>query len=426
MTDEQAGVGTVAVVGLGYIGLPTAAILASKDVKVVGVDVNERTVAAVNRGDVPFVEPELATYVAGAVAHGHLRASCVPEPADAFIIAVPTPFTARRTADLSHVEAAARSIAPHLNGGELVILESTAPPRTTARMAEWILDERPDLSVDGSGGRPVIHVAHCPERVMPGNVMVELMTNDRVVGGLTPRASVRASDLYRIFCRGTIVQTDAVTAEMTKLAENTFRDVNIAFANELAAICEVVGVDARELIALANHHPRVDILQPGPGVGGHCVAVDPWFLIDAAPEAAQLAQRARRINAARPAAVARQLLERVEGTSSPRVVVLGLAFKPNVDDVRESPAVEVVHRIAEHRPDAHVSVVDPHVHDLPPALAALENVELREVSSATAVADLHVLLVNHDALGPAVRVLGRRPTFVDVCGGTPPRRRGHA
>jgi len=290
------GISSVVVVGLGYIGLPTAAILASNDVKVVGVDVNPRTVDAVNRGDVPFVEPDLATYVAGAVKQGTLRASGAPEPADAFIVAVPTPFKDDHKPDLSYIESAVRALAPLLYGGELVVLESTSPPGATEQMARWIIEERPDLSLDGADGRPQIHVAHCPERVLPGRVMIELVTNDRIVGGLTPEAAERARELYGIFCQGEILLTDAVTAEMAKLVENSYRDVNIAFANELSLISDKLGIDVWELIRLANHHPRVNILQPGPGVGGHCIAVDPWFIVDADPEQARLIRTAREVN----------------------------------------------------------------------------------------------------------------------------------
>ena len=235
------GINTVEVIGLGYIGLPTAAILASKDVNVVGVDVNSATVEAVNRGDVPFVEPDLAMYVAGAVQQGTLRATDTPEPADAFIIAVPTPFRGDHEPDLSYIEAAAKAVAPQLRGGELLILESTSPPGATRKMAEWVLEVRPDLGLDGVDGRPQIHVAHCPERVLPGRVMIELVTNDRIVGGLTPEAAEMAKELYTIFCQGEILLTDSTTAEMAKLVENSFRDVNIAFANELSLIADLVG-----------------------------------------------------------------------------------------------------------------------------------------------------------------------------------------
>ena len=257
---------TVAVIGLGYIGLPTAAILASNGVRVIGVDVSDRHVDAVNRGQVPFVEPDLATHVAGAVSTGLLRAQRETPKASTYIVAVPTPFKEGHEADLSYIDAATDAIIPQLSGGELVILESTSPPGATEHLAQRVLDARPDLSLDGSDGRPIVEFAHCPERVLPGRVMIELVTNDRIIGGLTRSAAERARDLYGIFCDAELHLTDATTAEMAKLTENSFRDVNIAFANELSMIAERLGIDVFELIELANKHPRVNILQPGPGV----------------------------------------------------------------------------------------------------------------------------------------------------------------
>lgn len=393
----QMEIGTVGVIGLGYIGLPTAAILASKNVKVVGVDINRDTVEAVNRGDVPFVEPDLATYVAGAVKHGTLRATTIPEPADAFIIAVPTPFKDDHEPDLSYIRAAADAIAPQLSGGELVVLESTSPPGATQQMADWILASRPDLSLDGSGGRPEIHVAHCPERVLPGRVMIELVTNDRVVGGLTPEAAERAKELYAAFCQGEILLTDAKTAEMTKLVENTYRDVNIAFANELSLIADKLDVDVWELIRLANHHPRVNILQPGPGVGGHCIAVDPWFIVDAAPEEATIIRTAREVNELKPRWVVEKIRDAVGDRANVTIAALGLAFKPDIDDLRESPARRIVADLADHCPTASIRVVEPHVAQLPPELANRRNVELSTLERALAEADVVVILVGHTA-----------------------------
>jgi len=388
-------ISTVGVVGLGYIGLPTAAILASKDVKVTGVDVNPLTVEAINRGDVPFVEPDLATYVGGAVQHGTLRATETPEPADAFIIAVPTPFQEGYEPDLSYIRAAAEAVAPQLSGGELLILESTSPPGATQKMADWILAARPDLSLDGSEGRPVIHVAHCPERVLPGRVMIELVTNDRIVGGLTPDAAQYAKDLYAVFCQGEILLTDAVTAEMAKLVENSFRDVNIAFANELSLISDKLGIDVWELIRLANHHPRVNILQPGPGVGGHCIAVDPWFIVNADPEQARLIRTAREVNDSKPQWVIEQVEKAVAGIEAPKIAALGLAFKADIDDLRESPARRIVADLADRLPDADVVVVEPHIDTLPPELANRRNVSLAEFPVAFDEADTTVVLVDH-------------------------------
>ncbi|GAA1731213.1 UDP-N-acetyl-D-mannosamine dehydrogenase [Isoptericola hypogeus] len=388
---------TVGVVGLGYIGLPTAAILASQDVKVIGVDVNPATVEAINRGDVPFVEPDLATYVAGAVQHGTLRATDVPEPADAFIVAVPTPFAGDHVPDLSYIEAAARSLAPVLRGGELVILESTSPPGATQRMADWILEARPDLSLDGADGRPQIHVAHCPERVLPGRVMIELVTNDRIVGGLTPQAAEIAKGLYAVFCQGEILLTDAVTAETVKLVENSFRDVNIAFANELSLVADRLDVDVWELIRLANHHPRVNILQPGPGVGGHCIAVDPWFIVDAAPEQARLIRTAREVNDAKPQWVVDEIVTAAREVGAATVALFGLAFKPNIDDLRESPARTIAATVADRLPEARVLVTEPHIDALPPELANRRNVELVAIDDAVRRGDVLAHLVAHGA-----------------------------
>ena len=394
---------SVGVIGLGYIGLPTAAILASNGVTVVGVDVSENTVDAVNRGDVPFVEPDLAAYVRGAVSPGKLRATTSPEPADAFIIAVPTPLTGANEPDLSFIQAAAAALAPVLKGDELVILESTVPPGATRKLADWILSARPDLSLDGADGKPAIHIAHCPERVLPGRVMIELVTNDRIVGGLTPEAAARAKRLYEIFCQGSILLTDAVTAEMAKLVENSFRDVNIAFANELSLVADELGIDVWELIELANHHPRVNILQPGPGVGGHCIAVDPWFIVDAIPEQSRLIRTAREVNDGKPDWVVGKVRDAVAGRTDATIAALGLAFKPDVDDLRESPARKVVGNLADEFPEASILVVEPHVRELPKELANRRNVELVPLSAA-AKADIVVLLVDHSAFKKADRV----------------------
>lgn len=415
------GISNVSVIGLGYIGLPTAAILAANGVSVTGVDVSPATVTAVNRGRVPFVEPDLAGYVAEAVSAGKLRAVPAPEPADAYIVAVPTPFMDDHKPDLSYIRSAAEALAPTLRGGELVILESTSPPGTTQRMADWILAQRPDLSLDGSDGRPRIYVAHCPERVLPGKIMVELVTNDRIVGGITPEAAQRSRDLYQVFCQGEILLTDAATAEAAKLVENSFRDVNIAFANELSLVADRLGIDVWELIRLANHHPRVNILQPGPGVGGHCIAVDPWFLVDAAPQEARLIRTAREVNDAKPRWVLDKVLDAVAGVEAPVVAAYGLAFKPNIDDLRESPAAEIVRELATTSPEMTVLAVEPHIDELPAALADLPNVRLVDAEEALARADAHALLVDHTVF----RALTERLTtkrLVDTRGMTVGRR----
>lgn len=386
---------TIAVIGLGYIGVPTAAVLANHGADVVGVDVNAATVDAINRGEVPFVEPDLESAVDSAVAQGRLRAELSTPVADVFIVAVPTPFRDDHRADLTYVEAAGDGIAPQLQGGELVILESTSPPGATHHLAERVLAARPDLSLDGSDGRPTVYFAHCPERVLPGRVMVELISNDRIVGGLNEGAASRARQVYAMFCRGEIMLTDAITAELSKLVENSYRDVNIAFANELSIISERLGVDVWELIELANHHPRVNILQPGPGVGGHCIAVDPWFIVSSAPEESRLIRTAREVNDSKPGVVVSQVVSEVEHLSEPRVAALGLSFKPDIDDLRESPACEIVARLAEALPSANISVVEPHIEHLPPGLAQRGNVALAPFEEAVRDADIVVLLVDH-------------------------------
>ncbi|MDY6055652.1 UDP-N-acetyl-D-mannosamine dehydrogenase [Micrococcus sp.] len=387
---------TVAVIGLGYIGLPTAAILAENGVRVHGVDVSTRTVDAVNAGTVPFVEPDLADFVQRNVEAGRLSASLETPAADAYIVAVPTPFKGDHAPDLSYIEAAARALAPQLTGDELVILESTSPPGATEHMADVIRQARPDLA------EASLDFVHCPERVLPGRVMVELVTNDRIVGGSTPEAAQRAKQLYQTFCEGEILLTDCRTAEMAKLVENSFRDVNIAFANELSLICAEQGIDVWELIELANHHPRVNILQPGPGVGGHCIAVDPWFIVDAAPQTARIIRAAREINDAKPQWVIDQAKAAAfdvqqETGRAPVVAALGLAFKPNIDDLRESPALNIAVDLADQFSGSTVLVAEPHVEELPAKLQGKENVRMVSAEEAVAEADVILLLVDHDA-----------------------------
>jgi len=390
------------VIGLGYIGLPTAAVFASKGKKVVGVDINARAVETINRGAIHIVEPDLDEVVHAAVTRGDLRATTQPEPADAFLIAVPTPFKDEYQPDLRFVKAAAESIAPVLKKGDLVILESTSPVGSTEQMAEWLAAARPDLRFPQHGETPDIFVAYCPERVLPGKVMVELINNDRVIGGMTPACSARASALYRLFLKGECVETNARTAEMCKLTENSFRDVNIAFANELSLICAEQGINVWELIALANRHPRVNILQPGPGVGGHCIAVDPWFIVAQNPELARLIRTAREVNDAKPqwvldqvkTALADCLTQTGKRASEVTIACFGLAFKPDIDDLRESPAVGVTQKIAEWH-SGKTWVVEPHIEQLADSLAV--NAELVSCEQALAQADILVMLVDHRA-----------------------------
>ena len=388
----------ICVVGLGYIGLPTAAVFASRQIEVVGVDVNPRAVETINRGEIHIVEPELDIIVRAVVSDGWLSATTRPAPAQAYLIAVPTPFRGEgHEPDLSYIEAAAASIAPVLEAGALVVLESTSPVGATEQLARWLAEARPDLSFPQDAGEASdIRVAHCPERVLPGRVMHELIVNDRIIGGMTPACASLAADLYQVFVQGECVLTDARTAEMAKLTENSFRDLNIAFANELSMICDRIGIDVWELIRLANRHPRVSILQPGPGVGGHCIAVDPWFIVASAPEEARIIRTAREVNNAKPDWVLARIESMVgsrSGEDLPVVACFGLAFKADIDDLRESPALEIVERL--HRSGiCEVVVVDPFVQALP---KGLEGARLCEAQAAFEAADAAVLLVDHAA-----------------------------
>ncbi|HAI04803.1 UDP-N-acetyl-D-mannosaminuronic acid dehydrogenase [Pantoea sp. AN62] len=407
---------TISVIGLGYIGLPTAAVFASKGKKVVGVDINARAVETINRGAIHIVEPDLDQVVHAAVTRGDLRATTQPEAADAFLIAVPTPFQAEHQPDLRFVQAAAESIAPVLKPGDLVILESTSPVGTTEQMADWLAAARPDLRFPQHGETPDIYIAYCPERVLPGKVMVELINNDRVIGGMTPACSARASELYRLFLKGECVETNARTAEMCKLTENSFRDVNIAFANELSLICADQGINVWELIALANRHPRVNILQPGPGVGGHCIAVDPWFIVAQNPELARLIRTAREVNDAKPqwvldqvkTAVADSLTQTGKRATELTIACFGLAFKPDIDDLRESPAMGVARLIADWH-SGSTWVVEPHIDQIPAALR--DKATLVSSEQALAQADILVMLVDHRAFR-AVDAAGVRQQWV--------------
>lgn len=400
----------VCVIGLGYIGLPTAVVLADNGVRVHGVDVNSATVEAVANGLVPFVEPDLGEYVERVVGTGALSVSTTPVPAATYIVAVPTPFLDDHTADLSYIVAATRAAAAHLEGSELLILESTSPPGATLHMAETVLRVRPDLA--GAD----LKFAHCPERVLPGSVMSELVRNDRIVGGLTQEAAEAARSLYRVFCEGEILLTDAKTAEMAKLVENSFRDVNIAFANELSLICDDLGLDVWELIELANHHPRVSILNPGPGVGGHCIAVDPWFIVSAAPERARLIRTAREVNDGKPRWVAEKIELATAGLESPVVAMLGLSFKPNIDDLRESPALAIVRDYAVENPGAQVLAVEPYIKSCPLVLSNLNNVRLVTVDAALEAADVVVVLVDHDEFRTVAKPATKSAAVIDTRG----------
>ncbi len=389
---------TVSVIGLGYIGLPTAAMFASRKVNVIGVDVNPHAVDTINEGKIHIVEPDLDMLVSAAVTAGYLKATTTPEPADAFLIAVPTPFKGNNEPDLTYIEAATKAIAPVLKKGDLIVLESTSPVGATEQMAHWITETRPDLSVPvNENDRGDLLIAHCPERVLPGHVVKELVENDRVIGGINKESSDKAIELYKMFVMGECIVTNARTAEMAKLTENASRDVSIAFANELSMICDELGIDVWELISLANRHPRVNILQPGPGVGGHCIAVDPWFIVSKSPEQAKLIRQAREINDSKPGWVMSQVEEQVKRylldhpvkkREDVTVACFGLAFKPDIDDLRESPALQITKNLTSIL-GCKVIAVEPNVE------AIREDFELASLDTAFTKADVYVLLVDH-------------------------------
>jgi len=399
---------TISVIGLGYIGLPTAAMFASKQRYVIGVDVNKHATDTINAGKIHIVEPELDLMVKEAVERGFLKATCSPQSADAFLVAVPTPFLPVDSEgltpqpDLTYIQSAAISIAKVLKKGDLVILESTSPVGTTEKMAKWMAEVRPDLSFPQTHGEASdIRVAYCPERVLPGHVVRELVSNDRVVGGMTGACSIAAIKLYKLFVKGECVVTNARTAEMAKLTENASRDVSIAFANELSIICDKINIDVWELIGLANRHPRVNILQPGPGVGGHCIAVDPWFIVSSAPHDSKLIATARHVNDSKPSwvldkikvAIANILIMNVEkSVSELKIACYGLAFKANIDDLRESPALLIADQVIEMHSGV-VMLVEPNISEL---TGNYNDGLLVDFDIASCEADIHVLLVDHN------------------------------
>ncbi|MDH2998001.1 UDP-N-acetyl-D-mannosaminuronic acid dehydrogenase [Pasteurellaceae bacterium LFhippo2] len=395
---------TISVLGLGYIGLPTATVFAQHGLNVIGVDVNKHAVDTINQGKIHIVEPDLDIAVHQCVENGKLRATLKPETADAFLIAVPTPFKGDDyEPDLSYIEAASNAIAPVLKKGDLVILESTSPVGATEQMAEWLAQARPDLTFPQQTGEDSdIRIAHCPERVLPGHVMRELIENDRIIGGMTQKCSAQAVALYKNFVKGDCIVTNSRTAEMCKLTENSFRDVNIAFANELSIICDRLDINVWELISLANRHPRVNILQPGCGVGGHCIAVDPWFIVNKTPDLAKLIHTARLVNDGKPEWVISQVNNAVveilqqnptRSVSDLKIACLGLAFKPDIDDLRESPAVKITEKLAE-KYQGQVIAVEPNVEVLPIKLAN-KDIQLGKLENTLEIADVIVLLVDH-------------------------------
>ncbi|MCT1429357.1 UDP-N-acetyl-D-mannosamine dehydrogenase [Brachybacterium muris] len=415
MSPINAPLDTVCVIGLGYIGLPTAAVLAQAGKTVIGVDIKQATVDAINAGQVPFVEEGLEAVLAGVVAQGKLSAQLETPAADAYIVSVPTPFKGDHEADLSYIEAAARGIAPQLKGGELVVLESTAPPGATEHMAEVILEARPEFTNEPNLANS-LYFSHAPERVLPGRIMIEMVENDRIIGGLTREAAEMNKELYASFCNGELLLTDARTAEMAKLTENAFRDVNIAFANELSIISERQGIDVWELIELANHHPRVNILQPGPGVGGHCIAVDPWFIVSADREFSNLIRTAREVNDSKPELVLEKVLQKAEKFKNPVVAALGIAFKANIDDLRESPSKDIAVALTDRLPEGQVLVVEPNIDELPKEFAGRTNVELAAPEDAVNRADIVLVMVDHDPFKEFDRSMLQEKVVIDTKG----------
>lgn len=392
----------ICVIGLGYIGLPTASLLATKGYDVLGVDVSPQIIDTINSGKIHIVEPELDILVKSAVQSGKLKASLKVEAADVFILAVPTPFKEDHLPDLCFVEQASRNVASVLKSGDVIILESTSPVGTTEKVASWIAEER--------GHSEDLYFAHCPERVLPGHILRELVENDRVIGGVTPEATQKATEFYMTFVSGAILQTDAKTAEMAKLVENSFRDVNIAFANELSMICEEHNINVWELIKLANHHPRVNILQPGPGVGGHCIAVDPWFIVHASPKTARLIRVAREINDFKPDWVVKKIKDKAKRFRDPVIACLGLAYKNDIDDLRESPSLLVAKNLKEQN-IGKIIACEPNVNS-----KQVEGIPLYPLMETLDQSDIIVILVNHQSFYNIDRKLFDEKVVIDTLG----------
>ncbi len=413
----------ISVIGLGYIGLPTAAVFASKKIKVIGVDVNQHVVDTINKGHTHILEPDLDSLVSQVVDQGFFKATTIPETSDFFLITVPTPLLKEtKQPDLSYIKTACFDIAPVLKSGNTVILESTSPVGTTEKIANWLAEARPDLSFPQSSGEDSdVHIAYCPERVLPGKVLKELITNDRVIGGMTAKCGELAEKLYKIFVKGEFILTNCRTAEMSKLTENSFRDVNIAFANELSIVCDELNIDVWELVSIANRHPRVNVLLPGPGVGGHCIAIDPWFIVSESPDHAKLIRTAREINDFKPdwvlskikEAIGQFLQENSNMTSEEMVIACyGLTFKPDIDDLRESPALKIAEKVVSmHKGKVHL--IEPYISKLPNKL--FKSAILNDRSGASS-AQIHVLLVDHSEFRNTKIKIKKEAKLIDTRG----------
>jgi UDP-N-acetyl-D-mannosaminuronic acid dehydrogenase len=406
----------ISVFGLGYVGLPVSAAFASRGFEVVGVDVEPSIVNTINNGQIHIVEPDLDMLVQAAVSAGKLRATLTPEPADVFIIAVPTPFKEGNEPDLRYIQQATSMIAPLLKKGDLIVLESTSPVGTTEQICAWIGEQRSDLVLPSPNRENSdIHIAHCPERVLPGSVLRELVDNDRIVGGISPACAAFAADLYQAFVKGEMHLTNARTAELGKLVENAFRDVNIAFANELSLICEKLNINVWDLIDLANRHPRVNILKPGPGVGGHCIAVDPWFIISVAKDQSRVMRAARDVNDSKPLAVFEKIKLAASRLRQPVIACLGLSYKADIDDLRESPALHIVEHLARENV-GELLIVEPNIRRLPQSLKDFPNVRMADMQQALTSADIIVLLVDHRQFKRVDRELLNLKIVVDTRG----------
>lgn len=404
----------ISIVGLGYIGIPTSVFFAKSGVEVIGIDVNEKQVERLNRGEIGIIEPGLQEMVKEVVDKKMFRATLKPEPVDAFIISVPTPFKDNYEPDLSYIQSAAKNIAPVLQKGNLIVLESTSPVGATEQLAKWLGEYRPDLKIaNEKNENSDIFVAYCPERMIPGNVF-ELVENDRILGGINNASTQKAKELYSKIAKGELILTNARTAEMSKLTENSFRDVNIAFANELSMICDKLNINVQELISIANHHPRVNILQPGCGVGGHCIAVDPWFIVNKTPDEAKLIRQAREVNDFKPQFVINKVLKATKELSkeNPSITCFGLAFKPNIDDLRESPALKITAKLASQF--KNVSAVEPNIKTLPEKYSN-SNIKLTTLEEGLK-SDILLLLVEHKEFKAIKPKLNENQRLVDTRG----------